>query len=96
MHAVDGVSFEVAPGEVVAVVGESGCGKSVTAQTLIGLTRAPNATITGSVTFDGADLTAMSDKDFRSVRGEHLAMVFQDPMTSLEPGVPGGASRSPR
>lgn len=85
VHAVDGVSFEVAPGEVVAVVGESGCGKSVTAQTLIGLTRAPNATITGSVTFKGADLTAMSDKDFRSVRGEHLAMVFQDPMTSLNP-----------
>ena len=85
LRAVDGVSFEVSPGEVVAIVGESGCGKSVTAQTLIGLTRAPNSTITGTVTFDGMDLTAMSDNDFRRVRGEHLAMVFQDPMTSLNP-----------
>jgi oligopeptide/dipeptide ABC transporter ATP-binding protein len=85
VHAVDGVSFEVAPGEVVAVVGESGSGKSVTAQTLIGLTRAPNSTITGSVMFQGADLIELPDDQFRSVRGEHIAMVFQDPMTSLNP-----------
>jgi oligopeptide/dipeptide ABC transporter ATP-binding protein len=85
VHAVDGVSFEVDPGEVVAVVGESGSGKSVTAQTLIGLTRAPNATISGSVTFDGRELTDLSDNELRSVRGEHIAMVFQDPMTSLNP-----------
>ena len=85
VHAVDGVSFEVSPGEVVAVVGESGSGKSVTAQTLIGLTRAPNSKITGSVMFLGADLVELPDDQFRSVRGEHIAMVFQDPMTSLNP-----------
>ncbi|WP_179475566.1 ABC transporter ATP-binding protein [Mycolicibacterium vinylchloridicum] len=85
VHAVDGVSFEVDAGEVVAVVGESGSGKSVTAQTLIGLTRAPNATISGSVTFDGRELTSLSDRELRGVRGEHIAMIFQDPMTSLNP-----------
>ena len=85
VHAVDGVSFEVSPGEVVAVVGESGSGKSVTAQTLLGLTRAPNAKITGSVMFQGTDLVELPDDRFRAVRGEHIAMVFQDPMTSLNP-----------
>ncbi len=85
VHAVDGVSFEVSPGEVVAIVGESGSGKSVTAQTLIGLTRAPNSRIAGSVTFQGRDLVTLPDDEFRSVRGEHIAMVFQDPMTSLNP-----------
>ena len=85
VHAVDGVSFEVSPGEVVAIVGESGSGKSVTAQTLMGLTRAPNSTITGSVSFEGADLVELPEDEFRTVRGEHIAMVFQDPMTSLNP-----------
>ena len=85
VHAVDGVSFEVSPGEVVAIVGESGSGKSVTAQTLIGLTRAPNSRIAGSVTFQDKDLVTLPDDEFRSVRGEHIAMVFQDPMTSLNP-----------
>ncbi len=85
VHAVDGVSFDVAPGEVVAIVGESGSGKSVTAQTLIGLTRASNARITGSVTFEDRELTELPDSELRRVRGEHIAMVFQDPMTSLNP-----------
>jgi oligopeptide/dipeptide ABC transporter ATP-binding protein len=85
VRAVDGVSFEVAPGEVVAIVGESGSGKSVTAQTLIGLTRAPNTRISGSVNFGGRELTELPDHELRSVRGEHIAMVFQDPMTSLNP-----------
>lgn len=85
VHAVDGVSFDVAPGEVVAIVGESGSGKSVTAQTLVGLTRSSNAKITGSVNFDGRELTSVSDDELRGVRGEHIAMVFQDPMTSLNP-----------
>jgi ABC-type glutathione transport system ATPase component len=69
----------------VAIVGESGSGKSVTAQTLMGLTRAPNSTITGSVSFEGADLVELPEDEFRTVRGEHIAMVFQDPMTSLNP-----------
>jgi oligopeptide/dipeptide ABC transporter ATP-binding protein len=85
VHAVDGVSFDVNPGEVVAIVGESGCGKSVTAQTIIGLTRSPNATISGTATFGGRDLIGMPDDELRTVRGEHIAMVFQDPMTSLNP-----------
>jgi peptide/nickel transport system ATP-binding protein len=85
VNAVDGVSFDLAAGEVLAIVGESGSGKSVTAQTVIGLTRAPNATIGGSVKFRGQDLTALSDGELRSIRGEDIAMVFQDPMTSLNP-----------
>ena len=83
--AVDGVSFALAPGEVLAIVGESGCGKSVTAQTLTGLTRAPNTRITGSVTYRGRELTGLDDDELRDVRGEEIAMVFQDPMSSLNP-----------
>lgn len=85
VHAVDGVSFDLAAGEILAVVGESGSGKSVTAQTVLGLTRAPNATITGAVRFDGHDLTTLDDAGLREIRGRRIAMIFQDPMTSLNP-----------
>jgi oligopeptide/dipeptide ABC transporter ATP-binding protein len=89
VRAVDGVSFDLDKGEILAIVGESGSGKSVTAQTLLGLTRAPNATITGSVEFDGGgptqDLTQLDDDKLRAIRGERIAMIFQDPMTSLNP-----------
>jgi oligopeptide/dipeptide ABC transporter ATP-binding protein len=85
VQAVDGVSFDLAAGEILAIVGESGCGKSVTAQTLIGLTRAPNATITGTVTYRGRELNALDDDQLRDVRGEEIAVVFQDPMSSLNP-----------
>lgn len=85
VRAVDGVSFELAAGEVLAIVGESGSGKSVTAQTVLGLTRAPNASIDGEVRFRGQDLTQLSNDELRGIRGEHIAMVFQDPMTSLNP-----------
>ena len=85
VRAVDGVSFDVARSEVLAIVGESGCGKSVTAQTLLGLTRSSNATITGSVAFDGRDLNALPDNELQEIRGARIAMVFQDPMTSLNP-----------
>lgn len=85
VHAVDGVSFGLDKGEILAIVGESGSGKSVTAQTVLGLTRSPNTTITGSVVFDGQDLTAMDERRLRSVRGDRIAMIFQDPMTSLNP-----------
>jgi len=85
VRAVDGVSFDLDAGEVLAIVGESGCGKSVTAQTLIGLTRSPNTTITGSVLFDGRDLTTLADNELQKLRGARIAMVFQDPMTSLNP-----------
>ncbi|MCW2689960.1 MAG: oligopeptide/dipeptide transporter, ATP-binding protein [Mycobacterium sp.] len=85
VQAVDGVSFELAAGEILAIVGESGCGKSVTAQTLIGLTRAPNARITGSVDYRGRELNGLDDDQLRDIRGEEIAMVFQDPMSSLNP-----------
>jgi peptide/nickel transport system ATP-binding protein/oligopeptide transport system ATP-binding protein len=85
VHAVDGVSFEVKPGEVLAVVGESGCGKSVTAMSLLGLTRSPNASITGRAELGETELISASDEEMRRVRGEKLAMIFQDPMTSLNP-----------
>ncbi|MFA7512741.1 MULTISPECIES: ABC transporter ATP-binding protein [Mycolicibacterium] len=85
LQAVDGVSFDLAPGEVLAVVGESGCGKSVTAQTLTGLTRSPNTRISGSVTYRGRELTGLGDDALRDIRGEEIAMVFQDPMSSLNP-----------
>ncbi len=85
MQAVGGVSFELQAGEVLAIVGESGSGKSVTAQTITGLTRAPNARITGSVTYHGRELNGLDDDKLRDVRGEQIAMVFQDPMCSLNP-----------
>ncbi|QNJ94108.1 ABC transporter ATP-binding protein [Mycolicibacterium fluoranthenivorans] len=85
VRAVDGVSFGLDAGEILAIVGESGSGKSVTAQTLLGLTRAPNATIGGAVHFDGTDLNELDDNGWRAVRGERIAMIFQDPMTSLNP-----------
>ena len=85
LQAVDGVSFELAPGEVLAIVGESGSGKSVTAQTIIGLTRSPNARIEGSVRLGDEELLSAGDAEIRRLRGERVAMVFQDPMTSFNP-----------
>jgi peptide/nickel transport system ATP-binding protein len=85
VHAVDGVSFTVGRGEVVAIVGESGSGKSVTAMTLIGLTRGPNARFEGRALFDGQDVVAASEEELRKIRGAGIAMVFQDPMSSLDP-----------
>ncbi|MGH2876777.1 MAG: ABC transporter ATP-binding protein [Solirubrobacteraceae bacterium] len=85
VRAVDGVSFAVARGEVVAIVGESGSGKSVTAMTLMGLTRGPNAAFEGQAMFDGTELIAARDEQLRRVRGAGIAMVFQDPMSSLDP-----------
>jgi oligopeptide/dipeptide ABC transporter ATP-binding protein len=70
---------------VVAIVGESGSGKSVTAQTLMGLTRAESATIEGSITYGGKELTTASDEEMQAIRGDEIAMIFQDPMTSLNP-----------
>jgi peptide/nickel transport system ATP-binding protein len=85
VQAVDGVSFDLAAGEVLAVVGESGSGKSVTAMTLMGLTRSPNARFEGSAPFKGMDLVSASEDELRRVRGAEIAMIFQDPMTSLNP-----------
>jgi peptide/nickel transport system ATP-binding protein len=85
VQAVDGVSFAVARGEVLALVGESGSGKSVCAMTLMGLTRAPNAIIAGEALFDGEELIGASEAKLRRIRGARLAMVFQDPQSSLNP-----------
>ena len=85
VHAVDGVSFSVARGEILAVVGESGCGKSVTAMTLMGLTRSPNARFEGTAHLEGTELVGASDEELRRIRGARIAMVFQDPMSALDP-----------
>ncbi len=85
LQAVDGVSFDLAPGEVLAIVGESGSGKSVTAQTILGLTRSANTTIEGSVRLGQEELLEAGEAQLRKVRGERIGMIFQDPMTSLNP-----------
>jgi peptide/nickel transport system ATP-binding protein len=85
VQAVDGVSFSVARGEVVAIVGESGSGKSVTAMTLMGLTRGPNARFEGTARLDGLELVTATDSELRRIRGAEIAMVFQDPISSLDP-----------
>jgi peptide/nickel transport system ATP-binding protein/oligopeptide transport system ATP-binding protein len=85
VEAVDGVSFELAAGEVLAVVGESGSGKSVTAMTLMGLTRSPNARFEGTAHYKGVELIGADESELRRVRGAEIAMIFQDPMTSLNP-----------
>jgi oligopeptide/dipeptide ABC transporter ATP-binding protein len=85
LQAVDGVSFDLEPGEVLAIVGESGSGKSVTAQTLMGLTRGQNAQIEGTASYRGRNLVNVSEGEMRGIRGAEIAMIFQDPMTSLNP-----------
>jgi ABC-type glutathione transport system ATPase component len=85
VQAVDGVSFALTPGEVLAIVGESGSGKSVTAQTILGLTRSPNAEISGSIQLGEQELLNASEGELRAVRGARIGMVFQDPMTSFNP-----------
>jgi peptide/nickel transport system ATP-binding protein len=85
VQAVDGVSFELKPGEVLAIVGESGSGKSATAQTILGLTRSPNTEISGSITLSGKELVTAGEGELREVRGARVGMVFQDPMTSFNP-----------
>ncbi len=85
VQAVDGVSFTIDRGEVVAIVGESGSGKSVTAMTLMGLTRGPNTRFEGQALFDGRDVIGASEEELRKIRGAQIAMVFQDPMASLNP-----------
>ncbi len=83
--AVDGVSFKLFPGQTLCLVGESGCGKSMTALAIMGLNPAPGRITSGSVKFMGRDLVGLGDKDWAFLRGDKLAMVFQEPMTSLTP-----------
>jgi peptide/nickel transport system ATP-binding protein len=85
VQAVDGLSFELERGKVLGIVGESGSGKSVTAMTLMGLTRGINARFEGEVLYKGTDLLNVSDRHMQEYRGNELGMIFQDPMTSLNP-----------
>jgi peptide/nickel transport system ATP-binding protein len=92
VHAVDGVSFSVEEGKTLGIVGESGCGKSVTALSIMRLLPSRTAAIVGgSVVFDGRDLTELSRRELEDVRGRQMAMIFQDPMTSLNPTLTIGA-----
>ncbi|KRE61140.1 ABC transporter ATP-binding protein [Nostocoides sp. Soil756] len=88
--AVDGVSFDVRPGQTVGLVGESGCGKSVTSLAIMGLLPARGNTVEGSATFDGTDLLRLSQDELRDRRGRDIAMIFQDPLSSLNPVVAVG------
>jgi peptide/nickel transport system ATP-binding protein len=88
--AVDQVSFDVEPGQTIGLVGESGCGKSVTSLAIMGLLPKRGARVSGSVEFEGTDLLRLSDKQMRDRRGRDLGMVFQDPLSSLNPVIPIG------
>jgi oligopeptide transport system ATP-binding protein len=85
VKAVDGVSFQVAAGDAVAIVGESGCGKSVTALSIMRLLQHPGRIISGSIDFKGKDLASLTTKEICAIRGNEIGMIFQDPMTSLNP-----------
>ena len=85
VRAVDDVSFEVSEGEILAIVGESGSGKSVTSLSIMGLLAEPGHVAGGEMTFDGKDLVHLSEKEYREMRGNDMAMIFQEPMTSLNP-----------
>ncbi len=85
VEAVDGIGFEVFPGETLGVVGESGCGKSVTALSILQLLRCPPAEIEGKIYFEGQDLLALDREAIRKIRGNDISMIFQEPMTSLNP-----------
>src|ERR1700674_4783794 len=86
VRAVDGVSFHVIPGETLAIVGESGCGKSVTALSILRLIPSPPGRIvSGAIRFAGRDLLGLGEAQMRDVRGNEISMIFQEPMTSLNP-----------
>jgi peptide/nickel transport system ATP-binding protein len=85
VKAVDGISYSVSSGQALGIVGESGSGKSVSSLTVMGLTRFTNARIEGEILFEGRDLLKASDEDMRKIRGNEIAMIFQDPLSSLHP-----------
>src|SRR5271169_7034862 len=85
VRAVEGVSFHVDAGETLGVVGESGCGKSVTAMSILRLIQEPPGKIAGAIRFEGRNLLELSEPEMRDIRGNAISMIFQEPMTSLNP-----------
>jgi oligopeptide/dipeptide ABC transporter ATP-binding protein len=85
VQAVDGVSFDLFPGETLGIVGESGCGKSVTALSILRLVQEPGRIVSGQIIFKGDDIVKMTDEEVREIRGKDIAMIFQDPLSSLNP-----------
>jgi peptide/nickel transport system ATP-binding protein len=85
VHAVDGASYTVRPGTTLGIVGESGSGKSVSALTMLGLTRSKRTQVSGRILFEGRDLLTLPDDELRQIRGDDIAMIFQDPLSSLHP-----------
>ena len=94
-HAVDRLDLTIRRGQTLGLVGESGCGKSVTALAIMGLLPKDCAEVAGRIRFDRTDLLSLSDREMRDLRGDRLAMIFQEPMTSLNPSI-RSASRSAR
>ena len=88
--AVDGVSIDVPPGKIIGLVGESGCGKSMTAMSVMGLLRHPGRVVDGKILLEGRDITHLSRKELSKIRGNEISMIFQEPMTSLNPVYPVG------
>src|SRR5262245_21316365 len=85
LYAVDDVSFSIEAGRTLGLVGESGSGKSVTALTMLRLVREPGRVVSGEVIFDGRDLMKLPERELEQIRGDRIAMIFQEPMTSLNP-----------
>src|SRR6185437_7011151 len=85
VRAVEGLSFQVNAGETVGIVGESGCGKSVTSMSILRLVQTPPGKISGSIRFQGRDLLTLTEKEMQGIRGNAISMIFQEPMTSLNP-----------
>jgi peptide/nickel transport system ATP-binding protein len=85
VKSVDGLTFDVARGEILGIVGESGSGKSVTSQAILGLHKGSQARITGEIWLDGVELVGASEEDMRSLRGDQMAMIFQDPLSAMHP-----------
>ncbi|MCK4947996.1 MAG: ABC transporter ATP-binding protein, partial [Candidatus Aureabacteria bacterium] len=83
--AVDGISFDIAEGEILCLVGESGCGKSVTSLSMLNLVPKPGKIVGGELLFRNRDILRLSEKEIRKIRGKQISLIFQEPMTSLNP-----------